>query len=100
MLYLKEPSPILGVHVKLVQIERVLGNGRTLGDRSPALLHEGEQLVQPGLPVGVIVDLVKPLEVLDLGLLHIANIRLQQRHRDSQTQVTIELDQNSVCNVT
>ena len=67
--YLKEATTVLGEDVEPVEVEGVLADGRALGDRGASLLHEAEQLVQPGAPLGVVVDLIQPLQILHFSLL-------------------------------
>ena len=67
--YLKEATTVLGEDVEPVEVEGVLADGRALGDRGASLLHEAEQLVQPGAPLRVVVDLIQPLQILHFSLL-------------------------------
>lgn len=76
MLYLEKASPVLCENIEAVEVKRVLGDGWALGDGRAPLLHEAQQLVEPGPSLGVVVDLVEPLQVLHLGLLK------QQQHND------------------
>ena len=67
--YLKEATTVLGEDIEPVEVEGVLADGRALGDRGASLLHEAEQLVQPGAPLGVVVELIQPLQILHFSLL-------------------------------
>ena len=50
--------------VQFIQIQWVLRDGRTLGDRGSSFLHEGEEPVQEHPPVWVAVHVVQPQQVL------------------------------------
>ena len=67
--YLKEATTVLGEDVEPVEVEGVLADGRALGDRGASLLHEAEQLVQPGSPLRVVVNLIQALQILHFSLL-------------------------------
>ena len=58
--YLHESPLLLGEEVQAVEIQRVLGDGGALRDRRAPLLHEVQQLVEEGAPLGVTVHLVEP----------------------------------------
>ena len=65
--YLHESALLLGEQVQAVEIERVLGDGWALRDGRVPLLHEVQQLVEEGPPLGVAVHLVEPRQRVRLG---------------------------------
>ena len=67
--YLKEAAAVLGEDVEPVEVEGVLADGWALADRGAALLHEAEQLVQPGAALRVVVNLIQALQILHFSLL-------------------------------
>jgi len=72
---LKEAAAVLGEDVEPVEVEGVLADGWALADRGAALLHEAEQLVQPGAALRVVVNLIQALQILHFSLLRITSLR-------------------------
>ena len=58
--YLQESALFLGAQVQAEEIQRVLRDGGALRDGRAPLLHEVEQLIEEGPPLGVAVHLVEP----------------------------------------
>ena len=52
-------SPVFGEEVELEEVERILGDGRTLDDRRPPVLHEGQKSVEKHPAVRILVHLVE-----------------------------------------
>ena len=67
--YLKEAAAVLGEDVEPVEVEGILADGGALGDGGAPLLHEAEQLIQPGAPLRMVVDLIQTLQILHFSLL-------------------------------
>lgn len=61
---LKKTAAFLHQDVQLVQIQGRLGDGRTGRDGRAALLHEGEQLIQPGPPLRLVVHVVQLVQAV------------------------------------
>lgn len=52
-------SPVFGEEVELEEVERILGDGRTLDDRRPPVLHEGQKSVEKHPAIRILVHLVE-----------------------------------------
>lgn len=58
--YLQVSTSLFGEDVELVDVQRVLRDCRTLSDRRPAVLHEGEEPIQEHPSIRILVHLVQP----------------------------------------